>query len=175
MQQYDALAFQKIQPLEFYKKFMSENVRPDGRSFENSRKVSISCGSIETADGSCLCKVGHTTFLTGIRAELGQSTDLTPNGELILKIHLPELASPKFSFRKDIEAPQSVLKELISSIISKKDFLDLKQLDIKVKDKLVAVWVLYIDVYCLENDGSLLDACLISVLGALKNRKLKFI
>lgn len=171
MQQYDAFAFQKIQPFEFYKKFMNENIRPDGRNFESSRKININLGSIESSDGSCLCKIGQTTFLCGIRAELGESTDLNPTGEIILKIHLPELSSPKFAFRKDIEAPQAVLKELISSIIYKKDFLDLKQLDIKVKDKLIAVWVLYLDVYCLENDGSLIDACLISVLGALKNCK----
>lgn len=43
--------------------------------------------------------------------------------------------------------------------------LDLKQLCICV-DKLV--WVLSCDIYCLNYDGSILDACLIALLSALQ-------
>jgi len=50
--------------------------------------------------------------------------------------------------------------------------LDLQQLCISV-DKLV--WVLSCDIYCLNYDGSVLDACLIALLSALQTGTFKCI
>lgn len=36
-----------------------------------------------------------------------------------------------------------------------------------------SVWVLYVDLYCLNYDGNLNDACLLSLIGALKNSNSK--
>lgn len=35
-----------------------------------------------------------------------------------------------------------------------------------------AVWVFHLTVICLSDDGSLLDSCLLSAVGALKNTKI---
>ena len=52
-----SLAFKKLQPEDFYKAHIDQGVRPDGRgSLTASRPVSISVGSIGTADGSAIVK-----------------------------------------------------------------------------------------------------------------------
>lgn len=38
-------AFRKIYPQEFYKKFLVQNVRPDGRPLDAARKTTISVGT----------------------------------------------------------------------------------------------------------------------------------
>jgi len=63
-------AFLKIHPLEYYKKFLTQNVRPDGRKLNTIRKTIISTGSLNTAEGSSLIKMGNTSVICGIKAEV---------------------------------------------------------------------------------------------------------
>src|SRR5690242_3191961 len=114
---FDAKAVLKIHPHEFMSKFLSENVRPDGRNFEKMRKIMINSGSITNLDGSCLVKTGHTIFLTTIRAEIGNITSLQPNGEFILKINLLELSSPKFHIKKETDDIQHHVTYLMNNIL----------------------------------------------------------
>jgi exosome complex component RRP43 len=167
----DGDAFHKIHPFLFYKKFFDEKVRPDGRPLESSRNVIITPGAI-SSDGSCIVRIGQTSFITGIRLEVGAITDSKPNGELITKLTLPELASPKFSDKKLRDTIHAELLQHVDSFIHKSDFLDRTQLDIYVKKEKIGVWVLYLDIYCLEDDGACLDSCLLSVIGAVKNLSL---
>lgn len=64
-------AYRKIYPLEFYRHFLSQEVRPDKRSLFKSRKVKVTVGSISTADASAFVKVGHTSVIAGVIAEIG--------------------------------------------------------------------------------------------------------
>ena len=58
-----SLAFKKLQPEDFYKAHIDQGVRPDGRgSLTASRPVSISVGSIGTADGSAIVKQVSTHY-----------------------------------------------------------------------------------------------------------------
>lgn len=79
---------------------------------------------------------------------------------------MPPLCSPKFQYWKQAETQQAVLTTVIQSVLESTNVLDKSQLCIEEGK---AVWILYIDVYCLSNDGNLLDASLIAVLAALKN------
>ena len=54
-------------------------MRPDGRAGLTSfRPVSISVGSITTADGSAIVKQGETIIVCGIKAELAKPKPETP-------------------------------------------------------------------------------------------------
>lgn len=89
-------AFRKIYPSEFYKKFLLQSVRPDGRSLQKARRTTVSVGSfifscqsvplapgecsqepsaipgsITTAHGSAFVKIGNTALVCGVRAEMG--------------------------------------------------------------------------------------------------------
>lgn len=67
-------AFRKIYPEEYYRKFLEQNVRPDGRGLTSVRKTVITLGSLnQSADGSAFVKIGSTTCVCGIRTEIGQS------------------------------------------------------------------------------------------------------
>lgn len=76
--------FRRIQPHEYLSRFLAEGYRPDGRSVGNyeARQPAINVGSISSADGSALVKLGETTVLCGIRAEIAE----------------PDLSSPRTGF-----------------------------------------------------------------------------
>lgn len=75
--------FKRLFPTEFYAKFIESNIRPDGRPLRKSRKITIgagarrlarigrplrrSVGSIGTADGSSLVRLGHTSVIAGAK------------------------------------------------------------------------------------------------------------
>lgn len=48
--------------------FKAQGVRPDGRSLQKFRPVSINVGSIKTAEGSAIVKIGNTVVVCGIKA-----------------------------------------------------------------------------------------------------------
>ena len=84
-----AAVFQRLHPRLFLERYAVENFRPDGRLFGDFRSVSvnvgeqfasytrvfyelISIGSISTADGSSLVRMGNTTVVCGIKAEIAE-------------------------------------------------------------------------------------------------------
>lgn len=168
--QLEADAFAKIHPLEFYKKFFSEGVRPDGRKVESNRNILISPETVKDVDGSCMVRIGQSSFLCGIRLEIATNG----NGEIIPKVVLPEVASPKFSIRHEMARVQSEITSHINNLIMKKDFIDMKQFDIIIKGEKIGCFVAFVDLYCLEHDGSILDVAILALLGALKNCNWKF-
>ena len=48
----------------------AEGVRPDGRELWQFRKTVLNVGAVSTADGSSLVKIGETSVMCGIKAEL---------------------------------------------------------------------------------------------------------
>ena len=46
-------------------------MRPDGRSLQKFRPVSVNVGSIKTAEGSAVVKIGNTVVVCGIKAVSG--------------------------------------------------------------------------------------------------------
>ncbi|OCT93084.1 hypothetical protein XELAEV_18016151mg [Xenopus laevis] len=71
MQQYQLTYKGKtVEPLEYYRRFLKEACRPDGRELTEFRTTTINVGSITTADGSALVKLGNCTVLCGVKAEL---------------------------------------------------------------------------------------------------------
>lgn len=68
--QLDPDGFKKLYPEQFYKKFIENGIRPDGRVFGRARPTTIGLGAVETADSSALVKIGSTTVLAGIKLEV---------------------------------------------------------------------------------------------------------
>ncbi|XP_030294493.1 exosome complex component RRP43 [Sparus aurata] len=164
-----AAGFKTAEPLEYHRSFLKENCRPDGRELSEFRTTTLNIGSISTADGSALVKVGNTTVICGIKAELTNPTVEAPGkGYIVPNVDLPPLCSSRFRPGPPSEQAQAA-SQFVADVIESSEVIQTEDLCIE-RGKLC--WVLYCDLMCLDYDGNLLDACTIALLAALKNTKL---
>ncbi|KAG8973290.1 hypothetical protein FRB90_009966, partial [Tulasnella sp. 427] len=68
----DAKTFQRLHPRAYLERFLAEGIRPDGRECTTWRDVNLNAGSISTAEGSALVRLGNTTIVCGIKAEIAE-------------------------------------------------------------------------------------------------------
>jgi exosome complex component RRP43 len=165
----ETATFAKIHPKEFYRKFLEQDVRPDGRGLSSARPTVLACGPIPSADGSALAKVGNTTVICGLKLEIGVPHAVAPNdGRLTVAVHLSPLCSPKFTVGK--ASNESVaLSELLQQQVLASRMFDLSQLCLRQG---ASVWVIYADIQCLNYDGNVIDAALAALVGALGTLRL---
>lgn len=164
-----ATDYKTIQPKEYYEHFLKYDVRPDKREMNAFRSVCVDVGSVSTANGSALVKLDKTIVLCGIKGELSNPLDDEPTkGFIVPNVDLPSLCCSRF--RPGPPTPQAqIYSQQLLDIIKNSDCIDTEDLCI-VKGKLC--WCLFIDVTCLNYDGNILDASVISVMAALKNTKI---
>lgn len=176
--------------MKYFNDYVSRNIRPDGRKFHDQRNVRLNVDALKTADSSAIVKCGNTTVVCGIKLVSNKEwrwnllmTQLThvsllqelatpkadepDQGFLITNVELPPLCSSRFRPGPPSDHAQ-VTSTIVSEIITSSKCVDLKDLCI-VHDKLV--WVLYCDMVCLDNDGSLVDACIMTLMACLKTCK----
>lgn len=158
------LQYKTIHPVKYLTDHLEQGIRPDGRKFISFRPVSINVSSIVQADSSAIFKLGDTSAVCGIKAELATPKRNPDHGYIVPNVELSPLCSSKFRPGPPSEQAQ-VLSKLIDIILSTSRALDLKDLCI-CKNKLV--WVLYCDILCLNYNGSVIDACIAAVIAALK-------
>ncbi|XP_008302217.1 exosome complex component RRP43 [Stegastes partitus] len=164
-----AAGFKTAEPLEYHRSFLKENCRPDGRELSESRTTTLNIGSISTADGSALVKMGNTTIICGIKAELANPTVEAPGkGYIVPNVDLPPLCSSRFRPGPPGEQAQAA-SQFIADVIESSEVIKTEDLCI---DRGKLCWVLYCDMMCLDYDGNILDACIIALLAALKNTQL---
>jgi len=178
-------AFRKLHPAEFYRKFLVHSVRPDGRNLSKARKTTITAGSVKTACGSSFVKIGNTSVSAGVKAECGlappttpgsESTDDTHSSHIYVNVELTPLCSPNFKPGKPSELSQYIAT-ILNRLVRTTDLVDESVLRIEdkeeqSKERKAMVWYLYVDMYCLDYDGNVFDACLIALLSALANVRL---
>lgn len=147
---------------------METNTRPDGREFLEYRPTIINIDSISKAEGSALVKIGNTTVICGIKAELAEPDNTEPNfGFVVPNIDMTKLCSPKYR-AVGVSLDAQIMNQTLYNILINSNCLDLTELCI-AKGKLV--WTLYCDLVCLDDDGSVLDVAVIALMSALKSRK----
>eukprot|EP00026_Physarum_polycephalum_P015344 Phypoly_transcript_15998.p1 GENE.Phypoly_transcript_15998~~Phypoly_transcript_15998.p1 ORF type:complete len:280 (+),score=45.09 Phypoly_transcript_15998:49-888(+) len=160
--------FQKIYPSEFYRKFLTQGVRPDGRTLQKIRKTTVSTGSISTAHGSAFVKTGHTSVVAGVRGEVGFPPKENQNqSQIIVNVELSPLCSSQFKFGKPSEMSMAIAENLNTLA---KGLVPKDQLHFDPEGK--TVWYLFLDIYCLDYDGNVFDAALIALIAALQNVQL---
>lgn len=144
---------------------MAHNVRPDGRSLMKVRPATINVGSISTADGSAVVKIGRTTVVCGIKAELATPKPSQPQlGFVVANVELPPLCSATFRPGPPSDIAQT-MTSMLGSIVDSCGLIDLSQLCVS-KEHLV--WILHCDIVCLDYSGSVMDAVLIALVAALR-------
>ncbi|KAL3005812.1 hypothetical protein AAZX31_08G240900 [Glycine max] len=166
-------AFRRLFPLRYFERHLAESIRPDGRPLGKARETSIFLGAVASANGSALVKIGSTTILTAIKMEvMTPSLESPDEGCLAIDFHMPPICSPIVRPGRPAEASPVVSKQLSDTISSSK-MIDLKELSL-VSGK--AAWMAYLnaafimqDIYCLDADGALFDAALLSAVASLSH------
>eukprot|EP01084_Bolivina_argentea_P302617 522377_1 len=165
----------KIQPIEFYRKFLDKNVRPDGRYLTKSRSTLINSNSLSTTDASAVVKIGSTTIVSGIKLEIAAPrSPHVKQGFIEIDVIFDPICTLQYhsinNYESDtIKHKASSLSRKLCDIIVESGMFSLENLCIESEK---AVWVLYIDLLCICNDGNLFDACLLSIVTALKTLKI---
>jgi exosome complex component RRP43 len=181
-------AFRKLHPLEFYRKFLVHSVRPDGRNLAKVRKTTVTTGSIKTACGSSFVKIGNTSVSAGVKAECGvappddpgslpSSSSSSFSSCILVNVELTPLCSPNFKPGKPSEQAQyiaTVLNRLVATagLVDEAVLKIQEKEDQQTKKHRAMTWYLYVDIYCLDYDGNVFDACLIALLAALADVRL---
>lgn len=159
-------AFRRLFPLRYFERHLAESIRPDARSLSRARNTTISMGAVASADGSALAKIGSTTMLAAIKMEvMTPSLESPDEGCISIDFHMPPICSPLVRPGRPAEAAPVVAKQL-SDTISSSGMINLKELSL-VGGK--AAWMVYLDIYCLDADGALFDAALLSAVAAFSN------
>jgi len=168
--QLDPDAFKKLYPENFYQKYIDNGIRPDGRAFGRARPTTIGLGAVETADASALVKIGSTTVLAGIKLEvLAVPHEPAKEGQLEVMVEWTPLSvGTKPRKRQASEAAAQCCSRQVDLLLKASKAVDLSKLIIGSGE---AVWVAYLDIYVLDADGSVLDACLLAAVAALASMK----
>lgn len=148
---------------------LDRGVRIDGRRLNEYRKLSITLGYAKKAEGSALVKLGDTTVLAGVKLEEDEPFPDTPNqGNLVVNVELLPLAYETFEPGPPDENAIELARVIDRSLRDSKA-VDLSKLVIIPGKK---VWTAWVDVYVLNYDGNILDACTLASVAALYNTKL---
>ncbi len=142
--------------------------RIDGRAFNEFRKIEIETGVIEKAEGSALVKLGNTQVIVGVKMQVGDPFPDSPDkGIIITNAELVPLASPIFEPGPPDENSIE-LARVVDRGIRESEAVDLSKLCIEEGKK---VWMIFIDIHALDDDGNLLDASAIAAISALLNTR----
>ncbi|THG14968.1 hypothetical protein TEA_018977 [Camellia sinensis var. sinensis] len=154
-------AFRRLFPLRFHERHLLESIRPDARPLGKARDTTLALGAVASADGSALAKIGCTTMLAAIKMEIMTPTTESPDeGCIAIDFHMPPICSPIVRPGRPAEAAPVVSKH--------SGMINLKELSL-VNGK--AAWMAYLDIYCLDADGALFDAALLSAVAAFSHCK----
>ncbi|XP_015931096.2 uncharacterized protein [Parasteatoda tepidariorum] len=158
-----------LQPQTYLKTFLENNIREDSRNLPEFRAVLIDVGTIDTANGSALVRLGSTAVLCGIKAELTNPLPAHPDkGFFVPNVTLTPICSNRFVPGPPTEQAQ-VYSQMIMDLWKNSLFIDPAKLCIVPKN---LAWCVFADIMCLSYDGNIFDACVLALMSALRNTKL---
>jgi len=147
---------------------LKKGKRNDNRGLLEYRDIEIETGISINAEGSSRVKMGKTEVIVGVKLGTQEPyTDHEDEGTMMTGMEF----SPMSGERHESGPPKMDSIEIARVVdrgIRESKFIDFKKLCIKKGEK---VWSVSIDMYCINDDGNVLDACAIGALVALKTAK----
>lgn len=150
---------------EYIENLAAKGERLDGRDFDEFRDVDLDVGYIrKTAEGSCYVTMGGTKLIVGLKAEIGDPYDDSPeSGTLITNAELGPIASEEWEAGPPtIEAVE--LARVVDRGLRESGIIDLEDLGIVPEEK---CWLLFVDIHVLDFDGNLIDAAFLGAVAAM--------
>ncbi|GJN28017.1 hypothetical protein PR202_gb16097 [Eleusine coracana subsp. coracana] len=165
-------AYRRLFPLAFLERHLAESVRPDARRLSEARPTTVGIGVVSSAHGSALVRLGETAMLASIKLEVMSPPAESPDeGSVAVEFHMPPICSPLVRpGRPAVAAP--VISKALEDVLVSSGMLNLKELCL-ISGK--ASWLAYLDIYCLNADGSLFDAALFSSVAAFKHLEIPLV
>ncbi len=150
---------------EYIRELLGKGIREDKRGSNDYRKISVSTGVMGNAEGSAQVDLGCTRVLAGVKLVLGEPMEDTPNqGNLVVSAELLPLANPEYETGPP--SPDAIeLARVTDRGIRAGNCVNLDSLFVEEGK----VWSVYVDVYVLNYDGNLFDACEIAAMAALSS------
>jgi len=155
---------------DYIKSLLDKGTRIDGRKPDQYRDpISIEYGvSAKSAEGSARVKIGDTEVIAGVKLDLGTPySDRPDEGTIMVNVELLPLSSPLFE-----SGPPSIdsieLARVTDRGIRECHAIDFKKLCIKKGEK---IWMVFVDIYPINADGNLFDACALAAMAAIKDAR----
>ncbi|MDD4619590.1 MAG: exosome complex protein Rrp42 [Methanosarcina sp.] len=143
---------------------MIKGKRQDGRGFKDFRDIKLETNIISKAEGSAKVTLGETQVLVGVKLQTGTPfPDSQDEGVIITNLELNPIASPEFEPGPPREDAIEMAR-VVDRGIRESGAIDIKKLCITVGE---SVWIVFIDVHVLNNDGNLIDASCLAAIAAL--------
>lgn len=151
------------------RKALQAGKRLDERAFDEYRPIEIVTDISHNAEGSARVKLGKTEVAVGVKAIVGEPYPDNPNeGTISVTTEFLPIASPEFEFgppsSESIETARVVDRGIRES-----KAIDFTKLCIKEGEK---SWIVFLDIYTLNQDGNLFDSSSIGCLKSLLEAKL---
>ena len=147
---------------------LKEGKRLDGRTNFDVRNIEIETNISNNAEGSARVRIGKTEVIAGVKmATQTPYPDHEDEGTMTTSMEL----SPICGERYELGPPKINAIEIARVVdrgLRESGFIDWKKLCIKEGEK---VWGISIDIYCINDDGSALDASGLAALVALKTAR----
>ncbi|MES1916853.1 MAG: hypothetical protein MHM6MM_008635 [Cercozoa sp. M6MM] len=162
-------AFVKVHPREYFRRFLQQQTRPDGRSLRAARQVEVRTGTLSNCAGSALAAMGRTKLLCGIKCEVCTPSAVHPRqGRLEVNVRLTPVCAREFAWQK-ATSTELALSQRLRALLIDSGALDLDELCITENRY---AWCLYVDLVCLEYAGNVFDCALLAITAALHNVRL---
>jgi exosome complex component RRP42 len=146
---------------------LSKDIRIDGRKPLDYREpIKLEINVSKNAEGTAKVTIGETEVIAGVKLAVGEPFPDTPNeGVLMVGAELLPLSSP--DFESGPPGPQAnELARIIDRGIRESGMIDTEKLVIREGE---LVWMVYVDIYSLNDAGNLIDASALAAVAALKN------
>jgi exosome complex component RRP42 len=139
--------------------------RMDGRELEEYRTFEIRKKFLEKVEGSAEVKLGKTHVVVGIKADIGTPFEDTPDqGVLMVNAEFTPVAHPTWEPGPPTDAAVEVAR-VVDRGLRSAEILNLEELGLISGEK---VYLIFVDLFILNYDGNLIDACSAGSLAALK-------
>ncbi|MBN1940554.1 MAG: exosome complex protein Rrp42 [Candidatus Diapherotrites archaeon] len=150
------------------REMITQGNRFDSRKLDEYRKIEIIKNISENAEGSARVKLGKTDVVAGVKLIVGTPYPDNPDeGTISIGAEFLPIASPFFEAGPP-KIGETELARVVDRGIRESKCIDFKKLCITENEK---VWIAFVDIYTINDDGNLFDASSIAALSALLEAK----
>lgn len=151
---------------------LAKGERMDNRGFWERRPIQIIPNVIKKAEGSAMVKWGDTVVLAGVKTQLGSPFPDTPNnGVITVNLELSPISSP--SFESGPPGPEAIeMARIVDRGIRESKVVPMSDPKLCVVPE-KTVWILFVDIYILDDGGNLIDASALAAMVALANTRIQ--
>lgn len=144
---------------------LKDGKRLDSRKPFEYRDISIETGISINAEGTSRVRIGKTEVVVGVKMDTQEPyPDHDDEGTMMVSMEFSQIAGERYESGPP-QMDSIEVARVVDRGIRESRFIDWKKLCIKEGEK---VWSIMIDIYCINDDGNVMDASAIGAVTALR-------